>query len=367
MVAAAVAGSTGQYPAAGGGSAPASGGTVPFFYGSNWYCEKITVDTWQLTTTAQEFVRNVTPGGFLRGVRLIARTTTVGAGGAAGADNPWSCFSSSTLENIDGAPIKYPMGGFADYVGQTYFRPWWGDPATRYDYSQGINPSFSLFLSPEICNTAGVLANTDARAQYRYRFTLNTAANVITGGTTAPTLSISQFLETWAQPDREDLHKNTIEGIPPGLAIQTLRRTQTLTLNNAGADNTFQMANTGNELRGWIMILRDSNNARQDYLSDPIRVRLDNRAIATYSPDEVFEQMSDHYPALAAGTTVRPTGVYVFPRFKPSQSWMATTNATYLIVQSATLATGSNLPGTCQILTDEVVPVDTVPMDMESI
>lgn len=367
MVAAAVAGSTGQYPASTGGSAPASGGSVPFFYGSNWYCEKITTDTFLLTTTAQEFVRNVTPGGFLRGVRLQIRTSTVAAGGTAAADNPWNVLQSTTLENIDGAPIKYPMGGFSDYVAQTYYRPWWGDAATRYDFTQGINPSFSLFLAPEICNTAGVLANTDARAQYRYRFTLNTAANVVTAGSTAPTITVTQFLETWAQPDREDLHKNPVEGIPPGLALQTLRRSQTLTLNNASADNTFQLANTGNELRGYIILLRDSNNARQDFLSDPIRIRLDNRAIATYSPDEVFQQMADHYPFLAAGTTVRPTGVYVWPRFKPSQSWMATTNATYLIIQSATLGTATNMPGTAQIITDEVVPVDTVPADMESI
>lgn len=367
MVAAAVAGSTGQYPATTGGSAPASGGAVPFFFGSNWYCEKMTSDTFLLTTTAQEFVRNVTPGGFLRGVRLQVRTTTVAAGGTATGDNPWVVFNSSTLENIDGAPIKYPMGGFADYVGQTYYRPWFGDPATRYDYTRGINPSFTLFLQPEICSTAGVLANTDARAQYRYRFTLNTAANVVTSGSTAPTITVTQFLETWAQPDREDLHKNAITGIPPGLAIQTLRRTQTINLNNAAADNTFQIANTGNELRGMLMIVRDSNNARQDFLSDPIRVRLDNRALATYSPDEVFQQMADHYPALAAGTTVRPTGVYVLPRFKPSQSWLPTTNATYLIIQSATLATATNLPGTVQVITDEVVPVDTVPADLESI
>ncbi len=366
MVATGVAGSTGSYPVQDGGSAPTSGGMVPFFYGSNWYCEKITTDTFQLTTTSQEFVHNITPGGFLRGVRLIMRSTG-GVGGTPNADNPWIAYASTTLENIDGAPIKYPTSGYADAQGQTWFRPWDGDPATRYDFAQGVNPSCTLFLKPEICNTAGVLANTDARAQYRYRYTLNTAANTITGGSTAPTVTVSQFLETWSQPDREDLHKNAVTPVPPGLALQTLRRTQTINLNNAGADNTFQLANTGNELRGSVLIVRDSNNARQDFLSDPIRIRLDNRAIATYSPDEVFEQMADHYPALAAGTTVRPTGVYVFPRFKPSQSWLPTTNATYLIIQSATLGTGTNLPGTVQVLTDEVVPVDTVPADLESI
>jgi hypothetical protein len=47
------------------------------------------------------------------------------------------------------------------------------------------------------------------------------------------------------------------------------------------------------------------------------------------------------------------------------ESWLATTNATYLIFESATAAGGSG--GTIQIITDEVVPVGPVPMELESI
>ena len=49
------------------------------------------------------------------------------------------------------------------------------------------------------------------------------------------------------------------------------------------------------------------------------------------------------------------------------QSWLATTNATYLIWESATAAAGTNLPGTVEVITDEVVPVGPVPMELESI
>lgn len=366
--AAAVQGSTGSYP---GTAQSGGGGTVPFLFGSNFYVEKFFTNIWQLTTAQQEFVNNVTPGGFLRGVRLQVRSTG-GVGGVVSADAPWNVIASATLENIDGAPIMYPMNGYSYYTGAWAFRPWDGDPARRFDYSYSQNPSFSLFLRPEIRATAGVLANTDARALYRMRYTLNTWAGVITGGTTAPTLTVTGYLETWAQPDASDLHGNTIDPIPPGLNLSTLRRRQIFTLNGAGADNQFQLTNTGNELRGAVMILRDSNSARQDYLSDPIRWRLDNRAMGTFSPDEVFNQANDFYQFFQNGTSQRPTGVYPWARFlQPGelkgQSWLATTNATYLIWENTTLSTAVNVPGTLEIITDEVVPVGPVPMELESI
>lgn len=366
--AAAVQGSTGSYPAA----ANAGGGaTVPFFYGSNLYVEKFFTDIWQLTTASQEFVHNVTPGGFLRGVRLQCRST-LGVGGTLSADSPWNVIQSATLENIDGAPILYPMGGYSYYTGSWAFRPWDGDPARRFDYAQNVNPSFSIFLKPEIRHSAGVLANTDARALYRARWTANTWANVITAGTTAPTVTMTGYLETWAQPDAADLHGNTIEPVPPGLNLSTLRRRQIFTLNGAGADNQFQLTNTGNELRGLVMVVRDSNSARQDFLSDPIRWRLDNRAMGTFSPDEVFNQANDFYTLFNNGTSVRPTGIYPWARFfQPGdlkgQAWLATTNATYVIFENTTLSTATNVPGTVEIITDECVPVGVVPMELESI
>jgi hypothetical protein len=373
VVATAVAGSTGSYPQAPG--AASSGATLPFFYGSNQYVEKITTDTYTLTASTQEFVHNITPGGFLRGVRLEVRTTgTAPSGGLATADNPWNLFSSISLENIDGSPIQYPMSGYTYYAANMHFRPWFGDPAKRYDFVAGNAPSFSLFIQPEIRHTAGVLANTDARALYRIRYTVNTQAQLLSGAiNTAPTVAITTYLESWAQPDDRDLHGNPIEPIPVGLSLQTMRRHQTLSLNSAGASNIFQLANTGNELRGILLIVRDSNNARQDYLTDPIRWRLDNRAMGTFSPNELFNRMNDFYDFYSNGTSTRPTGVYCFSRFfQPGalkgEAWLPTTNATYLIFESSTLSSGTNLPGTVEMVTDEVIPVgNNLPVELESI
>lgn len=357
-----------------GPGAVTPGSVVPFLVGSNQYSEKIFTDTFQLGATQNEFVHNITPGGFLRGVRLLVRSTGgVLGSGTITADNPFNVISNITLENIDGSPIKYPMGGYSYYLENKYGKPWAGDPAKKYDYAQGINPSFTLRIFPEIRDSAGSLANTDARAQYRIRYSLAPTATIASGSVgTAPTITVTGFLETWAQTDSQDLHGNPIAAIPDGLAIGSILRQDIKTLNGVGADNIFQFANTGNEYRCIILVVRDSNNARQDYLTDPIRFRLDDRSEFVQSPDDLFQTMTDHYDFLGQGTSSRETGVYVIPRFrKPGQLqgsfWMPTSNASYVVIQSTTSATASNVPGTLQIITDEVVPIQTVPIEMEGI
>ena len=358
-------------PAAGGAVKPQGGSTVPFFYGSNLYVQKFDSTATTLGTTSVEVTKPVTAGGFLRGVRLEVRSTG-GVGGTVSADNPWNVFSNIVMENVNGASLQFPMNGYAYYTSSWAFRPHWGDPARRYDFAQSINPSFSLSIFPEIKHTAGVLANTDARSQYRIRYTLNTTANVITSNTTPPVVTVTCYAEIWAQPDAADLHGNTIQPIPPGLNLQTLRRHQVLTLNAAGSSNILQLTNVGNEIRGFALIVRDSNGARQDYLSDPIRWNQDDRNLGVFSPNEVFNHMNDFYERLQDSSSVRPTGVYVFPRFFDNgrmvgQSWLQTNNATYLAWETATLGSAVNLPGTVEIITDEVIPVGAIPMELESI
>jgi hypothetical protein len=368
MGAAQVAGGAGHAPA---GPPTTGGGVVPFFYGTNQYAEKFNTTTTTLTTTAVEVPNNVKPGGFLRGVRANWTAASGVLGGATlSGDAPASVFASATLENIDGAPIIYPKGGYAHMINQWFSRPWNGDPQRRASWSASINPSGSLFFQPEIRHTAGVLANTDARAQYSFRYTLTTLANYASGGApTAPAVTVNLFTETWAQPDDKDLRGNSIDAIPPGLNLATVQRRQILSLNAAGADNTIQLNNMGNELRCITLITRNSSNVRADLLSDPIRWRIDNRSLGVFSPTEVFERMHDEYESLQTGST-RPAGVYVFNRhFDPGrmvgQAWLGTTNATYMIFESATATGGTN--GTVEILTDEVVPVGPVPLEFESI
>lgn len=357
----------------GGSNAAASdGGSLgqnAFWSVSNWYAEKMpTVITATLSAAQQQFTNNnVNPGQFLRGVRLLVRSAG-GSGGTATADNPAALFQSLELDNVDGANIMYPMGGYAYLQGQRYFRPWLGDPTAAYDFAAGANPSFTLFVQPEIRHTAGVLSNTDSRSQYKWGATLGTLTQL--GITTAPTVTVTPYMDAWAQPDAQDLQGIPNQPLPPGLNLQTIRRHETQPLLSAQADNVFVSHLTGNEIRGMILILRDSLNARQDYAADPIRWTLDNRNLGTLSPDELFNWMSNFYADWQIGT--RPTGVYVFPRFfNPGdllgQGWLATTNATKLQWEFNTATAAANLPGTIELITDEVIPVGPIPSELDHI
>lgn len=348
-------------------AAPSGGATVPFVIASNVYVEKFDTTTQALGAAAVPITRNVIPNGYMSAVRLELRSSGLTAG-TLNADGPFRVWDSLEMDNIDGANIQYPMSGYSHYLANRFYKPWLGDPAARFDYAHSINPAGSMLLQPEILSTAGVLANTDARSQYKVAYTLAPIASVVTTPTGTLTVVIALYLETWAQPDAKDLHGNPQELVPPGLNLQTLRRHQVLTLNGAGAANTLQVANTGNELRGVLMCVRTAAGVRQDALSDPIRLRLDTRAMGVFSPDELFNLMGDRNSQLHDGVTNRPTGVYFWQRFRrggQGESWLPTTNATYLIFETTTAAAG--VAGTVEVITDEVIPVGPVPVELDSI
>jgi hypothetical protein len=337
----------------------------PFWQASNLYAEKITSVSATTSSAQQSYFQNINPGNFLRGVRFIVRST--GGTGTPTADNPSIVFASLDLENVDGGEIIYPMNGFSHLQSQRYFRPWTLDPTVAYDYAQNANPSISLFLEPEIRLTAALLSNTDSRSLYKYNMFVNSTANITSGS--APTLTITSYMDAWGQPDPTDLEGVANQPLPPGLALQMKRRHQAgVVLQTSGTDNILQLTNTGNALRGIVAITRDTNNNRQDGFTDPIRWQQDNRNLGVFSPDMLFQWNNQQYAEYELGP--RPVGVYPFPRFynpgsMDGQGWLYTSNATKLTFEtsSGTAITGGT--GTVEFITDEVYPVlSTVSPDL---
>lgn len=348
-----------------GGGAVAGAGMNPFWQASNLYAEKITTTTVTPGAAVQNFFQNINPGNFMRGVRFIARST--GGSGVPTADNPSAAIQQADLENVDGGEIIYPMTGYAHLQSQRYTRPWLLDPTLSYDYSQSANPSFQMFMDPEIRLTAATLSNTDARSLYKYNLFVNTAAQITSG--TAPTMTFTSYLDAWGQPDPQDLEGVPNQPLPPGLALQMKRRHQAgVTLQGTGTDNIFQLVNTGNAIRCIIAIVRDNNGNRVDGLTDPIRWQQDNRNLGVFSPDLLFAWMNEQFGNYGLGP--RPTGVYVFPRFfnpgeLTGQGWLYTNNATKLTFETTTAAGLSGVTGTIEFITDEVYPVQAmVPPDL---
>ena len=350
--------------ASAGPNVSSGGGGNPFQLATNLYAEKnnqgaITQQLQAASTFA--FGGAVNSGNYLRGVRLIVR----GTGGVAGtltADGPFSVIKQISLTNVDGSDILYTMGGYARSIVSKYFRPFEKDPKQAYDFSTNqATPGFTLLLKPEVRWTLGALANTDTRSQYRFDGSLDVVTALGTGYTTAPTITVTPYMDAWAQPDQQDLQGTANQPVPPGVNLQIKQRHQMFQLNAAGSNNILISALTGNALRGTVLITRDQTNARVDAITDPINLQLDNRSLGKYSPDVIFQWMQDFYSAF--GQSVRETGVYVWPRFvlpgdMEGQSWLYTSNATKQSWEFTTAAGPTG--GTVELLTDEVYPVGPV-------
>ena len=359
---------------------------IPFIAGSNAYREAaFSTTVQQLDANPHETVVNVTPGGFLRGITMQVTSTggVIGAGVLA-ADAPFSILSSCSLEDISGGPILYPMSGYAYAMCQKYLRPWDGDPQKRSDYSATINPSFTLRFFAEVKDTLGALANTDARAQYRFRFTLapgNSAGPyglTTTAPTTQPTVTVKLYIESWAQPDLQDLLGNPIQQIPDGLVCSRFLMHEIPVLT--GGNNVIRETLTGNELRALVLIVRngDANKSRvnlTDANAGAIDFRLDARRLWKMTPSQIAEEMSAFYVLLGAGTWTRETGVYVIPRFAggpasgdqlagQGEYWLQTVEQTLLQMEfgGADITTS---PGSIEIIYDALAIAGEVPPELE--
>lgn len=373
-------------------------GANPFQIATNLYAEKNLQGSQSgllLTGASQSFGGSVNAGQYLRALRLMVRTTVAGAGGTVLGDAPFSVFNQLDLTNVDGSEILYNMGGFAYYASEKYFRPWLTDPSRRYDFqaaSATSAGSFTISLQPEIRFTAGVLANTDTRSQYRFDYSLN-GASLYSAITTYPTVAVIPYMDAWAQPDAQDLQGTPNQPVPPGVNLQTKRRHQIFTLNANGSDNILLSTLTGNAIRGMLIITRSAaaGNPRVDAFTDPIYWQLDNRSLGRLNPDILRQWAEDFYNTLnlsgmsSAQTPGNPTttsnnatdglsgtglyagaggfdqGVYVFPRWiEPGelygQGWLYTANSTKLQFESTTQNSGA----TAELIADEVYPVGQV-------
>jgi hypothetical protein len=393
---------TGAAPGGGGGNTPTAVGQNPFQICTNLYAEKNLQglqNSLATTGSAQQLGGQVNAGQFLRGVRLMVRNVTAGATISAingrspvstiTTDGAMDLIQNADLVNVDGSEILYNMPAYSHYLMQKYAKPWLKDWVQSYDYQapSATNPgTFTLFLQPEIRWTAGVLANTDTRSQYRFDYTVSpvTAA-------TQPVISVTPYMDAWAQPDANDLQGTPNQPVPPGVNLQVKRRHQLFTLN-AGADNTLLSTLTGNAIRCAALIARNTTSAsvRVDGFSDPLYWYLDNRSLGRLNPDIIRKWAEDQYDTYQmygnstaasssfyansntstdslsgtgnyGGAPSQDFGVAIFPRFiLPGelfgQGWLYTANSTKLAWEFSAANSANQL----ELVVDEVYPVGNV-------
>lgn len=395
--------------AAGGAPSGASGGgnpgvgQNPFQIATNLYAEKNLQglqSALNVTGNQQQFGGSINAGQFLRGLRLMVRSSTAGTftvinGRTPGTqtDGAFDLIASADLINVDGSEILYNMSAYAHYIMEKYAKPWKKDRALAYDYQAPVSTtsigSFTLPLFPEIRWTAGVLANTDTRSQYRFDYTISAVTSSVT-----PAINVTPYMDAWAQPDANDLQGTPNQPVPPGVNLQVKRRHQLFTAN-AGADNTFLSTLTGNAIRCMALIARNtgSQSVRVDGFSDPLYWYLDNRSLGRLNPDIIRQWAEDQYntydlygqgePSYAtnpnfyganvsvvdqtfssgnyAGAPSMDFGVAIFPRFilpgeLYGQGWLYTANSTKLAWETV----AANSANQFELVVDEVYPVGNV-------
>lgn len=392
---------TGGAPAGGGQGAGASVGQNPFQICTNLYAEKNLQGLQTAVAaspTSQQFGGQVNAGQFLRGVHLMVRnanvpsaiTTINGRTVGTQTDGAFDVLANLDLINVDGSEILYNMSAYAHYLMQKNGKPWLKDRVLGYDYqpvAAANGGSFTIFLQPEVRWTAGVLANTDTRSQYRFDYTLSAIA-----ATTQPTYNITPYMDAWAQPDANDLQGTPNQPVPPGVNLQVKRRHQLFSIN-AGADNTILSTLTGNAIRVAAIVARNTaaNSVRVDGFSDPLYWYLDNRSLGRLNPDIIRTWAEDQYTTydqygassiagsnfytvannvtdgLAAntgnyaGAPSNDFGVAIFPRFiEPGelygQGWLYTANSTKLAWETV----AANSANQYELIVDEVYPVGNV-------
>lgn len=395
--------------AAASGGAPSSGGPQtgggvgqnPFQICTNLYAEKNLQGlqtNLAATVNSQQFGGQVNAGQFLRGVHMIVRntntpgaiTTVNGRTVTTQADGAMDILANMDLINVDGSEILYNMPCYSHYLAQKYAKPWLKDWVYKYDYrppAAADGGSFTAFLQPEIRWTAGCLANTDTRSQYRFDYTVSAFA-----ATTFPTYNITPYMDAWAQPDATDLQGTPNQPVPPGVNLQVKRRHQLFSIN-AGADNTILSTLTGNAIRWAGLVARNTgaNSVRVDGFSDPLYWYLDNRSLGRLNPDILRTWAEDQYTtydlygsasqagssfytvasnatdAMAQGTAnyvgapSADFGVATFPRFiEPGelygQGWLYTANSTKLAWETVAAAAANQY----ELIVEEVYPVGNV-------
>ena len=363
----------------GGGSAGGQVQQTPFLLGSSLYTEAPFASyTAQLGANQISVTPpwEVTPGNFLDGITLQITSTggVLGTTASITNDGTLAVIPYIAFQNTGGGEILYPMGLQENVYGQKYLRPWEGDPQTGPQWSNSINPACTVDLSIGVRDTLAILSNLDARATYRLRLVLAPILSLVTTttGVTAPTVTITGAIKSWAQPPAEDYMGRPIAPFPPGLGVQRKLMAQTSAALPSTGIFRMQLNLTGNEIRGLVFIFRNSSGVRTDLTDNnagAMLLRIDNQTIWTMLPSQLLNRMLNFYSPFYGGRggINRETGVYVYPRFRGpfgGDPWLPTVEQTNLYLE---FGVADIAGGTVEILWDQIAVGAPLAPSMESI
>lgn len=353
---------------------------VPFMRGAVDHSEPFYDTTFTLSANQQNIGPiDIASYGFARAIWVDVQLVSAGnaATVAVQEDAPWNVLSELAIQDVNGAPLFGPHGGYEVYLHHKYggFRNQ-RDPKTYKDYAAittgaGATAGSGRWMARVNLERSGrdglgALANMNASQAYKVRGTLSNLATIFsTAPTAAPTVRIRMWLEAYSQPNAVDAAGRQQQTVPP--ANQTTgfsSRIQPVTV--AGA-NTIKLTRVGNYIRNLIFINRRSGTSRANGETDIQGINwqwfVDSRLLTNMLTEQIRARMAEQYNLTsvtldAAGGP--DSGVVVLPfmtefdgqaGYEMRDNWLPTTQATRLEV----LLTLGNA-GVLTVMTDDVAP-----------
>ena len=194
---------------------------VPFMRGATPHAEPFFDTTFTLSASQQNLgPADISAYGYARAIWIQVDVTSTGnaATVAAGEDSPWALFAELAVQDVNGAPLYGPHGGYETYLHHKYggFRgqqdPKLMPPTTFVALTTGAGATagsgkfaFRINLNRSERDGLGSLGNMNAAQSYKIRGTVN---NLLGNWTTAPngavTMRIRMTLEAYSQPNATD-------------------------------------------------------------------------------------------------------------------------------------------------------------------
>ena len=258
--------------------------------------------------------------GFLRA--LIVKMTATGGSGAqavtAAADAPMNAISQLTLRDASGQPIYPAIDGYGLFLINLYSCQTLVGQGGRQDPTSTGFPSFAavttasgsgagnftlkMWVPLEFNTSAYCALPADNSAELPKLLIQFAASGTVysTAPTTLPTIDLRVEESYWAVPNNM-----------PDLAPYDVGASSQWLLNTSGQNppsNSYMRVldqGVGQFVHTKIFVYRDSNNARQNFMPDPIELWIDQFQYRLEARDTRFDEMWKRF-----GVT-RPTGVFV--------------------------------------------------------
>lgn len=350
---------------------------INFRRSSYKHAELVTSQALPLTAAQQPLTLvNIPAYGFLRGIWIqVQATGGVGTAVAFQPDAPFNALSI-TVQDTSGNPIFGPMPGTLEFamLAQKYGAYKYeadGRQSVVYGPSASTTGSFTVwyYVPIEIVgrNGLGAITNLNAAAAYQLIMALSSSGTIYSTApaTTAPTITVSVFMDCWSQPAAHDVLGNMTTQAPPAL-----NTTQFWTLAGfplVSGYNKIQLTRLGYYIRTLLLIFANTSGARSDSVTPAtIEVWKDNQPILLQASSLWRQRVQQDYGYPAAvtdsvtGAPCQDIGVYpvtfaddfgLQPGAELRNGYLPTLQSTKLEVRGTTGAAG-----TLYVLTNDVAP-----------